>query len=255
MLRNAAGFAGRHIGFADGVEQRSLAVVHVTHDGNNRGTRDLEFAGVLGLENFFDRLVCQFFFVADHGCAGAKLGGNIFHHCGVERLVHGDEYTAHQKCGDQVLGANLELLGQVLHADAFGYGDFARDRQGLVAEVCGATKTRRRHKALHRAFLGLGILLAATAGAILGRALRTRRLAGRRSTACARSRTAKAAGTRSAESGACPECRTPTGCTGAAGACKSGAGWVLGSWTAAGELPGRSTGTRRPLLESAAGCA
>ena len=61
-------------------------------------------------------------------------------------------------------------------------------------------KTRRRGKALHGAFLGLGVLLASTP--LLGRSpLRTRRLAGRRK-GSARTRTTwtRAARTRSAES-------------------------------------------------------
>ena len=39
MLRDAAGFARNHVGLADGVEQRGLAVVDVTHDGHDRRTR------------------------------------------------------------------------------------------------------------------------------------------------------------------------------------------------------------------------
>ena len=35
VLRDAAGFACRHIGFANGVEQRSLAVIDVAHDGDH----------------------------------------------------------------------------------------------------------------------------------------------------------------------------------------------------------------------------
>ena len=36
MLGDAAGFAGDHVGLADGVEQRGLAVVDVAHDGHDR---------------------------------------------------------------------------------------------------------------------------------------------------------------------------------------------------------------------------
>ncbi len=86
-------------------------MVDVTHDGDDRCARHFEFARVLGHQNFFDRLVRQFLFVADDGCARAKLGGNILHHGCVERLVHGDKHTAHQQCCNQVLGANFELLG------------------------------------------------------------------------------------------------------------------------------------------------
>ena len=43
VLRDAAGFARRHLGAADVVQQRGLAVVDVTHDGHDRRAR-------LGLE-------------------------------------------------------------------------------------------------------------------------------------------------------------------------------------------------------------
>ena len=39
MLGDATGFAGRDIGRPDGVEQRRLAVIDVTHDGHDRRTR------------------------------------------------------------------------------------------------------------------------------------------------------------------------------------------------------------------------
>ncbi len=39
VLGDAAGFAGRHMGRADGVEQRGLAVVDVAHDGDHRRAR------------------------------------------------------------------------------------------------------------------------------------------------------------------------------------------------------------------------
>ena len=225
-------------------------MVDVTHDRNHRSARHFEFAGILGHEYFFDCLVGQFFFVADNGCACTELGSNVLHHGGVERLVHGYEYTAHQQCCDQVLGANFELLGQILHADAFSYGDFAGDRQRLIAEVRGAAKTWWRHKALHWAFLGLWILLATAAGAILRCALRARRLTGRRSAAGTRS-CAKAAGAWSAKSGSGAKSRSSArGTTGPAGSCKSSTRRVLGTWTSAGELPRGATGSRRTLLES-----
>ncbi len=142
VLGDAAGFAGGNVGFADGIEQRGLAVIDVAHDGDHGCTRYLELAGIFGFEHFFDGLVRQFFFVADDGGAGAELGGDVLHHLGVERLVHGDEDAAHEQRRDQVLGANFELLGQVLHADAFGHRDLAGDGQRLVAEVCAAPPKR-----------------------------------------------------------------------------------------------------------------
>src|SRR5258708_8421310 len=67
----------------------------------------------------------------------------------VERLVDGGEHTATQQARDQILGANVELLGQIFDADAFGDGDVARDRHRLIRHH----HARRRRIALHRAFL------------------------------------------------------------------------------------------------------
>ena len=39
VLRDAAGLARRHVGLADGVEQRRLAVVDVAHDGDDGRAR------------------------------------------------------------------------------------------------------------------------------------------------------------------------------------------------------------------------
>ena len=50
---------------------------------------------------------------------------------------------------DQILGADVELLRQILHANAFGDGDVPRDRLRLVRK----RQPRRRNIALHRAFL------------------------------------------------------------------------------------------------------
>ena len=114
--------------------------------------------------------------------AGAELRRHILHHLGVKRLVHGDEDAAHQQGCDQILGADFELLRQIFHADAFGDGDLARDGHRLVA-VLHAAVTWRRHKALHRAFFGLRILLLSTAAAARACALRARRSVRRRSAA------------------------------------------------------------------------
>ncbi len=236
MLGNAARFARGNVGFADGVEQRSLAVIDVAHDRDHGRARHFELVGVLGFEHFFDGLVGQLFFVADDGGRRAELGGHILHHLGIERLVHGDEDAAHQQRRDQVLGADFELLRQVLHADAFGDGDLAGDGQRLVA-VLHAAIAWRRHKALHRAFFGLRILLLATSAAARRGALRASRLLRRR---CAASAWARAKAGASAKSGTCAK----TGpCAGsrlvrrARESARGGARGMLGP-RAAGELTG-----------------
>src|SRR6185312_8259106 len=157
--------------------------------------------------------------VADDIGASAKLGGDILDHLSVEGLVDGDKYAAHEQHGDQVFGADLELLSQILHADTLGYGDLARDGQRLCAELRAAI-ARRRHKALHWAFLHLGVLLASAASAPGGRALGPGTLGRRRRTA---------GGTRAAE--------TRTGAkagTGAETGTGAGRGWAAGRHSTGG---------------------
>ncbi len=243
VLRDAAGFACRHVGLADRVEQRGLAVIDVAHDGDDGRARHFEFVGIRRFEHFFDGLVRNLLFVADHRGGRAEFRGDVLHHLGVERLVDGDEDTAHEQDGDQVLGANLELLGQVLYADALGHGDFPRDRHRLVAELCGAAKTWRRHEALHRAFLRLGILLATAAPRRVAHA------AGAALQSAARCTGAEAAGTGSAKSAGtrarirAADREIPDGRRARRDrrAWKTGARGMLGP-RAAGELAGSSAG-------------
>ena len=49
VLGDATGLAGRDARLADRVEQRGLAVVDVTHDGDDRGARASIVVGVVGL--------------------------------------------------------------------------------------------------------------------------------------------------------------------------------------------------------------
>jgi hypothetical protein len=107
VLSDAAGLAGDNVGFADGVQQRGLAVIDVAHDSDHGRTGNLELAGVIGFENFLDGLVGDLFLVADDGGGRAELGGDVLDHLGVEGLVDGDHDAAHQQGGDQVLGANI----------------------------------------------------------------------------------------------------------------------------------------------------
>ena len=53
MLGDAAGFARRHFGGTDGVEQRGLAVVDMTHDGDHRRARLEQRRVVGGVEQAF----------------------------------------------------------------------------------------------------------------------------------------------------------------------------------------------------------
>ncbi len=80
MLGDAAGFAGDHVGMADGVEQRGLAVVDVTHDGDDRRTRD-HFGLVVG--NVEDAFFDVGFGDALDGMA--EFAGDEFRQVGIDR--------------------------------------------------------------------------------------------------------------------------------------------------------------------------
>ena len=113
VLRDAAGFAACDVGGTDGVEQRSLAVIDVTHDGNDRRAHGFDHAGRV-FEEAFDGFVFKLLFDRDDGGVGAELACDILHQFAFERLVDGDEHTLHQQYGDQILAANFELFGKIL---------------------------------------------------------------------------------------------------------------------------------------------
>ena len=110
VLRDAAGFAGRNIGFANRIEQRRLAVIDVAHDGDYRRTRDFELVGVFLGEEVFDGFVRHLVFEADDLGVGAELARDILHQFAVERLVHCDEDAAHEQRRDQILAADTRAF-------------------------------------------------------------------------------------------------------------------------------------------------
>ena len=148
VLRDATRFASGHIGRANRIEQCRFAMVDVTHDRDHRRTRDCFrafFAALGGRVGIFRRL----FFEGDDFRLRAEEARHLAGQFRVERLVDGRKHAAHHQPRDYVLGANAQLLGQVLHRDSFCNRDVPRDRRRLVAD----RHARRRSVALHRAFL------------------------------------------------------------------------------------------------------
>src|SRR5207302_3359856 len=88
---------------------------------------------------------------ADHLGVSAKQASHVLSQFRVERLIHGGEDTTMQQARDNLLSANVELLGQLLYADALSNRDRPRDRQRLIRHLW--RKPRRWSEALHRAFL------------------------------------------------------------------------------------------------------
>src|SRR5580692_768811 len=131
------------------IEQRSLAVVDVTHDRNHRRSRrDLDcrlFPTARGSGvNVFRSLL----FERDHIRFSAEEARHFAGQLGVERLVHRRENSASQQARNHILHTNTKLLRQIFYADAFRDRDVARDRHRLIRHH----HARRRRVALHRAF-------------------------------------------------------------------------------------------------------
>ena len=87
MLRDSARFARGNFGFADGVEQAGLAVVHVAHHGHHRSARQ-QISGALFLDLFF---LDQLLFERHHLHDSVERFGQARRRLHVERLVDAGE--------------------------------------------------------------------------------------------------------------------------------------------------------------------
>ena len=148
VLGDAAGFAARHVGGADGVEQRGLAVVDVAHDGHDRRARH-EVGRVVGLveQALFDVELGD----AAHRMAeflGDQLGG-----VGVDDVRDLEHLPLLHEQLDHVDGTLGHAVGEFLD------GDGLRDRHladellfGLVGGMplgqALHAAAERRHRAL-----------------------------------------------------------------------------------------------------------
>ena len=130
MLGDAARFAGHHVGVADGVEQRRLAVVDVAHDGDDRRPRDRRALLVGTVEQpFFD---VRFGDALD---GVAHFLGDELRGVGVERVGQGDHAALTHQQLDDVDGALGHAVGEFLDGDRLGKDDFAGD---LLFRLLGA---------------------------------------------------------------------------------------------------------------------
>ena len=112
-LRNAARLAGSNAGVTDGVEQRRLAVVDVTHDGDDRGAR-LEVGGIV-VEREGVLLLG-----GDDLDLTAQVVGNELDEVVGHGLRHGERRTQQEQALDDVVGRNVERLGKLLDGNALG---------------------------------------------------------------------------------------------------------------------------------------
>ena len=159
-LRNAARLAGSDAGVTDGVEQRSLAVVDVAHDGDDRGTR-LKVGGIV-VEREGVLLLG-----GDDLDLTAQVVGNELDEVVGHGLRHGKRRTQQEQALDDVVGRNVERLGELLDGNALG------DLDGVELLGVHALGQRLLNLALFLSLCGLALalllaLFAATSGLARG---------------------------------------------------------------------------------------
>ena len=149
VLRDPAGLAGHHVGFAQRVEQRRLAVIDMPHD-RDHGRARIELG--VGIVHTPDSNLD--IGVADALDVVAVFGDHQLRRIGVDRLVDGrHDAHAHQRL-DDVGGALRHPARELLYGDGLGDHDIAHDLgDGLVGTPLGplfalAEPPERRQAAL-----------------------------------------------------------------------------------------------------------
>ena len=129
VLRDAARFARRHFGATDVVEQRGLAVVDVTHDGDDRRTRLELVRGIGGLQLVFDRA-----FLVKHGGV-AELFDHQHRGVLIDGLVDGGHHAHVHHHLDDFVGLHGHALRQLADRDGLADLHIALDRRGRTLEA------------------------------------------------------------------------------------------------------------------------
>src|SRR5437763_2509224 len=121
VLGDPAGLARRHVGLADGVEQRGLAVVDVAHDGHDGRAGRQIFRLVLGLADELVELEPDLLHLP------AVVDGEQARGVEVDGLVLRDHLSACHQLADQVGALHAHGLGEL------GDGDGLVDADHLLA--------------------------------------------------------------------------------------------------------------------------
>ena len=111
VLRDATCLAGDDIGLADVVEQRRLAVIDVTHDGDNRGAWHEVLFVVLFLAD------CCADFGADVLRSEAELFGDEIDGLGIHTLIDADHDADAHASGDNLRDGNVHHRGELVRRD------------------------------------------------------------------------------------------------------------------------------------------
>ena len=117
VLRDATGLAGDDVGGADAVEQQGLAVVDVTHDGDDRRPRPLR-VGVVVVVVVEQRLELDLLLLAglDEQDVGADLEREQLDLLVGERHGRGDHLALLQQEAHDVGGGAVQLRRELLRA-------------------------------------------------------------------------------------------------------------------------------------------
>ena len=156
VLGDATGLAGHDVGVADAVEQRGLAVVDVTHDGDDRGARRLQRLVVV-VAVVEHRLQLELFLLAglDQQQLGADLEREQLHLLVGQRHGRGDHLAVLQQEADDVGRGAVQLRSELLRRHAALDDDRALGHRcvggrvvGVVRRAACSSKSRRRRARL-----------------------------------------------------------------------------------------------------------
>ncbi|MNQ64530.1 hypothetical protein D3C85_789580 [compost metagenome] len=157
VLGDATRFTGRHLGAANVVEQRGLAMVDVTHDGDHRRAR---LGLALELEGFG-----QLFFqgvLADQRDLVAQLFGHQLRGFLVEHLVDGHRGAHLEHELDDFRALDRHLRSQFGHCDGLANADFTHDGSCWALEPMLVTLLQLALAASSTATEGIALFLSAT---------------------------------------------------------------------------------------------
>ncbi len=118
MLRDAARLARGNVGLADIVQQRGLAVVNVTHNGDDRRTGLQLIFSILCARFLSQRILCRA--VELHFKLYAKLGADQRGGIEIQLTVDVGHDTQQEQLFEDFTGGLADALGQILDRDVLG---------------------------------------------------------------------------------------------------------------------------------------
>jgi len=131
MLGDTARFPRYHIGLADSIEQRCLAMVDMAHNGHYRRAR-LHFICVI---RHIEDAKLHIGFSNPFGCV-AKFLGNQLGHITVDHIAGFHHLSLSHQEFDHVNRALCHALCQFLYGDCFGDDDLTRDFLTRFLHLC-----------------------------------------------------------------------------------------------------------------------